>query len=148
MEERPDIRRCELHACNNRRIVLKPRRALIASVCAATMLFAGSPAALGVKGRARPPNGGDLERKRDEAKRKEEQVRHDLDLTRASETELEKHLAQIAADLVDRQTDAADAQSDADQAAASVVKITADIASLKVELAHRKEIFNRRAVMA
>jgi len=112
------------------------------------MLFATSPAALGVKSRARPPKGGDLEQKRDEAKRREEQVRHDLDLTRASETELEKHLAQIAADLVDRQTDAADAQSDADQAAASVVKITADIAALKVELAHRKDIFNRRAVMA
>jgi murein DD-endopeptidase MepM/ murein hydrolase activator NlpD len=127
---------------------LKQRRALIASVCAATMLFAGPPAALGAKGGARPPKGGDLERKRDEAKRKEEQVRHDLDLAQASETELEKHLAQIAADLVDRQSDAAAARSDADQAAASVIKITADIAALKVELAHRKEIFNRRAVMA
>ena len=122
---------------------------LIASVCTAALLFTGSPAALGAKNRTRPPKGGgELERKRDDAKRKEDQVRHDLDLAHASETELEKHLAQIAADLVDRQADAADAQSDADQAAASVVKITADIASLKVELAHRKEIFNRRAVMA
>jgi len=128
--------------------VLKPRRALIASLCAATMVFAVTPAALGAKGRGGPPKGGDLERKRDEAKRKEEQVRHDLDLAQASETELEKHLAQIAADLVDRQADAGAAQSDADQAAASVVKITADIAALKLELAHRKEIFNRRAVMA
>jgi len=128
--------------------VLKPRRALIASVCAATMLFATSPAALGAKSRARPPKGGDLEQKRDEAKRREEQVRHDLDLTRASETELEKHLAQIAADLVARQADATGAKSDAEEAAASVVKITADIATLKVELAHRKDIFNRRAVMA
>jgi murein DD-endopeptidase MepM/ murein hydrolase activator NlpD len=127
---------------------LKPRRALIACVCAATMLFATTPAALGAKGRARPPQGGDLERKRDEAKRKEEQVRHDLDLTRASETELEKHLAQIAVDLVDRQADATGAQADADQAGASVVKITADTAALKLELGHRKEIFNRRAVMA
>ena len=130
--------------------MLKPRRTLIASVCTAALLVTGSPAALGTRGRARPPKSGgnDLERKRDDAKRKEDQVRHDLDLAHASETELEKHLAQIAADLVDRQADAADAQSDADQAAASVVKITADIASLKVELAHRKEIFNRRAVMA
>jgi murein DD-endopeptidase MepM/ murein hydrolase activator NlpD len=124
------------------------RRALIACVCAATLLFAATPAAQGAKGRSRPPGGGDLERKRDEAKRKEEQVRHDLDLAQASETELEKHLAQIAADLVDRQADAATARADADQAAASVVKITADIAALKVELAHRKDIFNRRAVMA
>ena len=124
------------------------RRALIASVCAATMLFAGTPAALGAKARARPPKGGDLEQKRDDAKRKEDQVRHDLDLAQASETELEKHLAQIADDLVDRQAEATDAQSDADQAAASVIKITADIAALKVELAHRKDIFNRRAVMA
>ena len=129
--------------------MFKPRRTLIASVCAAALLFAGSPAALGAKSRARPPKGGgDLERKRDEAKRKEDQVRHDLDLAQASETELEKHLAQIAADLVTRQADAADARSDADEAAASVVKITADIAALKVELAHRKDIFNRRAVMA
>ena len=150
-----DIRPSELHACNTRRIVWKQRRAWIAAVCAATMLFAGTPAALGAKGKARPPRDTELERqrddakrKRDEAKRKAEQVRHDLDLAQASETELEKHLAEIAADLVDRQAEAGDAQSDADQAAASVVKITADIAALKVDLAHRKEIFNRRAVMA
>ena len=129
--------------------MLKPRRTLIASVCAAALLVTGSPAAT-ARGRARPPrNGGsELERKRDEAKRKEDQVRHDLDLAHASETELEKHLAQIAADLVTRQADAADARSDADDAAASVVKITADIAALKIELAHRKDIFNRRAVLA
>src|SRR4051794_32874223 len=119
------------------------------------MLFAGTPAALGAKGRARPPRVGDLERQRDDAKRqrdearrKAEQVRRDLDLAQASETELEKHLAEIAADLVDRQAEAADARSDADEAAGSVVRITADIAALKVDLAHRKEIFNRRAVIA
>ena len=131
------------------------RRAWIAVACAAGLLFTGSPAALGAR-RARPPKQvTDLERQRDEAKRqrdearaKAEQVRRDLDLAQASESELEKHLEEIAADLVDRQAEAADAQSDADQAAASVVKITADIAALKVELAHRKEIFNRRAVMA
>ena len=129
--------------------MFKPRRTLIASVCAAALLFTGSPAALGAKSRARPPKGGgDLERKRDDAKRKEDQVRHDLDLAHASESELEKHLAQIAADLVARQADAADAKSDAEEAAVSVVKITADIAALKVELAHRKDIFNRRAVKA
>jgi murein DD-endopeptidase MepM/ murein hydrolase activator NlpD len=127
--------------------VSKHRQALIASLCAATLLITGTPAAQG-KGRPRPPNGGDLERKRDEAKRKEEQVRHDLDLAQASETELEKHLAEIADDLVHRQADEAGARSDAEEAAASVVKITADIAALKVELAHRKEIFNRRAVLA
>ena len=132
------------------------RRAWIASLCAATMLFAGTPAALGARGKPRPPNkDGELERQRDEARRKRdeartkaEQVRRDLDLAQASESELEKHLAGIAADLVDRQAEAADARSDADQAAASVIKITADIAALKVDLAHRKEIFNRRAVMA
>ena len=130
--------------------MLKPRRTLIASVCTAALLVTGSPAALGTRGRGRPPKSGgnDLERKRDDAKRKEDQVRHDLDLAHASETELEKHLAQIASDLVSRQADASDARSDADEAAASVVRITADIAGLKVELAHRKEIFNRRAVMA
>jgi murein DD-endopeptidase MepM/ murein hydrolase activator NlpD len=112
------------------------------------MLFAGTPAALGAKGKARPPKGGDLERRRDETRRKQEQLRRDLDLAQASESDLEKHLEEIAADLVDRQAEAADAQSDSDQAAASVVKISADITALKAELVHRKEIFNRRAVMA
>lgn len=112
------------------------------------MLFAGTPAALGAKGKARPPKGGDLERRRDETRRKQEQIRRDLDLAQASETELEKHLEEIAADLVERQAEAGDAQSDADQAAASVVKISADITALKAELVHRKEIFNRRAVLA
>ena len=133
----------------------KQRRAFIAVVCAATMLVAGTPAALGARSRPRPPREGELERQRDDARRqrdaarrKAEQVRRDLDLAQASETELEKHLAEIAADLVDRQTEAADARSDADEAAASVVKITADIVALKADLVKRKEIFNRRAVMA
>jgi murein DD-endopeptidase MepM/ murein hydrolase activator NlpD len=125
---------------------VKQRQALIAAACATTLLFVATPDALGAK--RRPPKGGDLERKRDEAKRREQQLRRDLDLAEASETELEKHLEEIAADLADRQAEAADARSDAEQAAASVVRITADIAALKVELAHRKEIFNRRAVMA
>ena len=136
--------------------MLKQRQAWIALACAAGMLLGGSPAAQGAKRRPRPPQQvGELERqrddarrKRDEARRKAGQVRRDLDLAQASETELEKHLEEIAADLVDRQAEAAGAQSDADQAAASVVKITADIAALKVELAHRREIFNRRAVIA
>ncbi|HEX6379663.1 MAG TPA: peptidoglycan DD-metalloendopeptidase family protein [Acidimicrobiia bacterium] len=136
--------------------MLKQRQAWIAVACAAGMLLSGSPAAQGAKRRPRPPQQvgalerqrDDARRKRDEARRKAEQVRRDLDLAQASETELEKHLEEIAADLVDRQAEAAAAQSDADQAAASVVKITADIAALKVELAHRKEIFNRRAVIA
>ena len=126
--------------------MLKQRQALIAAACATTLLFVATPDALGAK--RRPPKGGDLERKRDEAKRREQQLRRDLDLAEASETELEKHLEEIAADLADRQAEAADARSDAEQAAASVVRITADIAALKVELGHRREIFNRRAVMA
>jgi len=123
-------------------------------VCAAALLLTATPAAQAARGRSHghghphAPNGGDLEHKRDEAKRKEEQVRRDLDLAHASETQLEKHLAEIAADLADRQADATSARADAEAANASVVKITADIAALKVELAHRKDIFNRRAVMA
>ena len=112
------------------------------------MLFAGTPAALGAKGKPRPPKGGELERRRDETRRKQEQIRRDLDLAQASESELEKHLEEIAADLVERQAEAGDAQSDADQAAASVVTISADIVALKAELVHRNEIFNRRAVLA
>jgi murein DD-endopeptidase MepM/ murein hydrolase activator NlpD len=136
--------------------VLKQRQTWIALACATGMLLSGSPAAQGAKRRPRPPQQvGELERqrddarrKRDDARRKAEQVRRDLDLAQASETELEKHLEEIAADLADRQAEAAAAQSDADQAAASVVKITADIAALKTELGHRREIFNRRAVIA
>lgn len=127
--------------------MLKQRRALTAALCVAAMLFTATPDALGAK-RARSPKGGDLERQRDEARRRAQQIRQDLDLAQASETELQKHLEQIAADLSGRQAEAADARADADQAAASVVRISADIAALKVELAHRKEIFNRRAVMA
>lgn len=152
---RRQIRPIELHACNTGRIVSKQRRAWIAAACAATLLFAGPPAALGAKGRPRSPKEGELERQRDEAqrqrdeaRRKAEDVRRNLDLAQASETELEKHLAEIAADLVDRQAEAADAKSDAEEAAASVVRITADITALKADLARRKEIFNRRAVMA
>jgi murein DD-endopeptidase MepM/ murein hydrolase activator NlpD len=111
------------------------------------MLFAGPPAALGAR-KARPPKGGDLERKRDQARLKQEEVRRDLDLAQASETELEKHIGDIAADLADRQVEASAAQADADQAAASVVKISGDIAVLKDQLIHRKGIFNKRAVMA
>jgi murein DD-endopeptidase MepM/ murein hydrolase activator NlpD len=131
--------------------VLRPKlgaRAWIALACATTMLFAGTPDALAGKRNARRPKGGELERRRDDARRKRERVRRDLDLAQASETQLEKHLEEIAADLVDRQVEAVDAQSDADQAAASVVKITAEIAALKAELAHREEVFNRRAVVA
>jgi murein DD-endopeptidase MepM/ murein hydrolase activator NlpD len=135
--------------------VLIQQRAWIAVACAAGMLFSGSPAALGAK-RPRPPKPvnelerqrDDARRQRDEARRKAAQVRRELDLAQASETELEKHLEEIAGDLADRQAEAGDAQSDADQAAASVVKITADIAALKEELVTRKKIFNRRAVMA
>jgi murein DD-endopeptidase MepM/ murein hydrolase activator NlpD len=117
-------------------------------VCAATMVFAGTPDALGAKSKARSQKGGDLERQRDEARRRQEQVRRDLDLAQVSETELEKHLEEIAADLIDRQSEAVDAQADADQATASVVKISAEITALKEELVHRKDLFNRRAVMA
>ena len=136
--------------------MLNQRRAWIALACAAALLLGGSPAAQGAKRRPRPPHQvGELERerddarrKRDEAKRKAAQIRRELDLAQASESELEKHLEEIAADLADRQAEAAAAQADADQAAASVAKISADIAALKVELSHRREIFNRRAVLA
>ena len=130
------------------RIVLKQRRAWIAVACAAAMLFAGHPAALGAK-RARPPKGGDLERKRDDASAgSRSRSATTSTWPRRRRRSSRSTSGEIAADLADRQAEAADAQSDADQAAASVVKITADIAALKVELVHRKEIFNRRAVMA
>ena len=130
------------------------RRAFLAAVCAVGLLLAGTPGAQGAK-KPRPPKVGQLERERDEARRqrddarrRSEQIRRDLDLAQASETQLEKHLAGIAADLADRQAEAAGAQSDAEQAEASVVRITADIVALKDELVHRREIFNRRAVLA
>ena len=79
---------------------------------------------------------------------REGEVRRQLDLAHASETDLVQRLAEIDRDLARRRADAEAARVDAEQATASVVDITADVAALRAKLAQRKEVFNRRAVEA
>jgi murein DD-endopeptidase MepM/ murein hydrolase activator NlpD len=115
-----------------------PRRALASWICATVALLLVVPPALG----------GELERKRDDAKRRRNQVKHQLDLAQADEAELTKHLERLDGDLLRRRGEAETAQRDADQAAASVVQIGQDIESLRAQLQERHRVFNRRAVSA
>jgi murein DD-endopeptidase MepM/ murein hydrolase activator NlpD len=115
-----------------------PRRALAAWLCTAALLL----------GAASQASGGELERKRDEARRRQGEVRQELDLAHASETDLTRRLAELDVDLAKRRSEAGAAQADSREAAASVERITADVAALRATLAQRRETFNRRAVEA
>jgi murein DD-endopeptidase MepM/ murein hydrolase activator NlpD len=107
-------------------------------LCAAATLVVAVP----------PAQGGELERKRDAAKRRQGEVRQQLDLAQASEAQLTRRLAEIEKDLVDRRSDAEAARADSEEAAASVERITADVESSRAQLVQRKTVFNRRAVVA
>jgi murein DD-endopeptidase MepM/ murein hydrolase activator NlpD len=115
-----------------------PRRAFATWICATVALLLIVPPALG----------GELERKRDDAKRRRNQVKHQLDLAQADEAQLTGHLEKLDGDLLRRQGEAETARGDADQAATSVVQIGQDIEALKTQLAERHRVFNRRAVSA
>jgi murein DD-endopeptidase MepM/ murein hydrolase activator NlpD len=115
-----------------------PRRAFATWICATVALLLIVPPALG----------GELERKRDDAKRRRNQVKHQLDLAQADEAQLTRHLEKLDGDLLRRQGEAETARGDADQAATSVVQIGQDIEALKTQLAERHRVFNRRAVSA
>jgi murein DD-endopeptidase MepM/ murein hydrolase activator NlpD len=115
-----------------------PRRALATSVCVAVALFLVTP----------PARGGELERKRDDARRRRGEVKHQLDLAQADEAQLTRRIEQLDRDLVRRRGEAEAAQRDADEAAASVVRIGQDIESLRTQLEERRRVFNRRAVAA
>jgi len=128
-----------------------PRRALAASLCSAVaLLVLATPAAPGAWGFSprSQPSGGDLERKRDEAKRRQGQLRHQLDLATASEADLNRRLEEIDNDLARRRSEAEAARADSEEAAASVTSITGQIDELRARLTQRKGAFNRRAVIA
>jgi murein DD-endopeptidase MepM/ murein hydrolase activator NlpD len=121
--------------------MLMPRRALAAWLCSAlALLVLAAPAP--------PAAGGDLERKRDEAKRRQGELRHQLDLAHASEADLDRRLEELDVDLAKRRSEATAARADSEEAAASVTRISAQIDELRARLAERKEQFNRRAVVA
>jgi murein DD-endopeptidase MepM/ murein hydrolase activator NlpD len=115
-----------------------PRRALVAWLCTASILLGAAPGA----------SGGELERKRDDAKRRQGEVRQELDLAHASETDLTRRLAELESDLARRRSEEGAAQADSEEAAASVIRITADVAALRGRLTQRRQTFNRRAVEA
>jgi murein DD-endopeptidase MepM/ murein hydrolase activator NlpD len=107
-------------------------------LCAAAVLVAAVP----------PAQGGELERKRDDAKRRQGEVRHQLDLAHASDAQLTRRLDQIEDDLVERRSEAEAARADSEEAAASVERISADVEASRTRLVQRRTVFNRRAVVA
>jgi murein DD-endopeptidase MepM/ murein hydrolase activator NlpD len=114
------------------------RRALAVWLCTAAVLLGAVPRA----------SGGELERKRDEARRRQGEVRQELDLAHASEADLTRRLAELDLDLAKRRSEAGAAKADSEEAAASVRRITAEIDTLRARLTQRRETFNRRAVQA
>lgn len=115
-----------------------PRRALAAFICAVVALFLVTP----------PARGGELERKRDDARRRRSEVKQKLDLAQADEAQLTRRIEDLDRDLVRKRSEAEVARGDAEEAAASVVRIGQDIESLRTQLEDRRRVFNRRAVAA
>lgn len=115
-----------------------PRRASAVWVAALLVVGAGVPSA----------RGGELEHKRDDARRRQVEARRELGHAQASEAELTRRLEQIEADLAHRRSEAEAARVDATEAAAAVERITAEIETSRARLAQRQSIFNRRAVVA
>lgn len=112
------------------------RRALAAWLCVAALAH------------ALPALGGELERKRDDARRRQSEVRGQLDLARASEAELTRRVSELDQEVARRRADAEAAQADAGDAAVAVSRITQDVEGLRARVVHRRQVFNRRAVTA
>lgn len=115
-----------------------PRRASAVWLASLLLVGAGVPSA----------RGGQLERKRDDARRRQVEVRRELDHAQASEAELTRRLEQIEADLAHRRAEAEAAGADATEAATAVERITAEIEAARTNLAQRQSTLNRRAVLA
>lgn len=115
-----------------------PKRVVAAWLCAAAALFVAVPVA----------QGGELERKRDDARRRQGEVRKQLDLAQATDAQMTKRLEEIDGDLARKRSEAGAAEADSEEAAAAVISIQADIDQLRQTLAHRRDVFNRRAVTA
>ena len=107
-------------------------------MCAVTALAVAVP----------PAQGGELERKRDAAKRRQGEVRKQLDLAHATEAQLTGRLTELEAKLADRRSEAEAARADAKEAEAAVKRIAAEVKAARARLARRKTVFNRRAVVA
>ncbi|MGH8998845.1 MAG: hypothetical protein ACRDY7_05580, partial [Acidimicrobiia bacterium] len=119
-------------------------RALAVGVCLAVAAATAPPiASAAERGEAR-----DLERKREDARRRQGEVSQALDVAHASEAELTARLRRIALDLAGKHKLAERARQEAEASAASVGDIRAEVASLRATLDRRRAVFNRRAVQA
>ena len=131
-----------------------PRRALAAWLCVSAAMVLAAPSTPGasarVSGSARgaPEGPAELERKRDEARRRQGEVRKELDLVNASAADLSRRLEEIDRDLAARRADAEAAKADSQEAAAAVTRMTAEIEGLRSRFQQRRHVFNRRAVQA
>lgn len=114
-----------------------PGRALVAWLCAAALLAAVPPA-----------SGGELEGKRDATRRRQGEVRRQLDLAQASEAQLTRRLEELQRDIARRRSEAEAARADSEEATAAVSRISEDIERLRSRLEQRRQVFNRRAVVA
>jgi murein DD-endopeptidase MepM/ murein hydrolase activator NlpD len=92
--------------------------------------------------------GGELERKRDQARKRQGEVRKQLDLAQATEAQLTRRLGEIEGDLARKRSEAGAARTDSEEAAAAVTRITAEIDAARSRLVQRRTVFNRRAVVA
>ena len=114
---------------------------LAATVCLTLAGLGASPVSAG------PPT-KDLERKKENVRKREGQVRNALGSAHATEAQLAKRLEQIAVDLGRKKGEAEAAQLAADEATAAADRVSAEVAELKRVLESRKATFNRRAVQA
>lgn len=126
--------------CEGERMPLPGHKAITAGLCVTLALLVAVPDASG--------SARDLERKRDEARRRQGEVRRELDLAQASETQMTRRLEEIGRELVGKKAEAESARVDAEQAAASVESIAAVISELRTRLERRRQVFNRRTAEA
>lgn len=115
-----------------------PRRAFAVWLPMLLLVFAGVPAA----------SGGELERKRDEARRRQGELRQELNLAQASEAELTRRLEQIEADLARRRSETEAARIDAAEAEVEAERLVTEVEASQARFEQRRSIFNRRAVVA
>jgi murein DD-endopeptidase MepM/ murein hydrolase activator NlpD len=114
---------------------------LVATVCVSVAGLGAGPVSAG-------PETKDLERKKENIRRREGHVRNALGSAHATEAQLARRLERIAVDLGRKKGEAEAAQIAADEATAAADRVSAEVAELKRVLETRKATFNRRAVKA
>ena len=117
------------------------RGVLAATVCVTIAGLGASPVSAG-------PETRDLERKKDNVRKREGQIRDALGSAAATEAQLAKRLERLAVDLGRKRSEAEAAQLAAEEATAAADRVSAEVAELKKVLENRKATFNRRAVQA